>query len=210
MELLCVSDWIDPLIYSERMKYRMENVDIIISCGDVSTNYLDFIMSELNKPLFLVVGNHVGRSKIKKTFLGSPKLEVPQCFNNLHLKVFKYKGVLLTGFQGCVWYNGGPFQYKQWEVYLRMLKIVPRLIYNKIVHKRFIDIFVSHAAPYGIGDQEDPCHQGLKAFNLFIKLFKPKLFLHGHIHLYDRNKGREKNLGETRIINCSGFVRTKY
>ena len=211
MQILCVSDWIDPLIYSERLKDRMSDVDIIVSCGDVSLNYLDFIMSMLDKPLFFVFGNHVsGPNKTEHRPYEAKKSEAPYCFNNLHLKVYKIDNVLITGFQGSVWYNGGPYQYRQWEVYLLMLKIIPRLIFNKIFHKRYIDIFVAHAAPFGVGDLPDQCHQGLKAFNLFIKWFKPKLFLHGHIHLFDRNEKRINYLYDTKIINCSGFVKTSY
>jgi uncharacterized protein len=209
MQILCVSDWIDPLIYSERMKYRMNDVDIIISCGDVSMNYLDFIMSELDKPLFFVNGNHVSGHSGENGQYDVQKPENPCCFKNLHLKVYKSDGILITGFQGSLWYNGGPYQYRQWQVYLMLLKIVPRLIFNKIFYKRYVDVFVSHAAPFGIGDLPDRCHQGLKAFNLFIKLFKPKLFLHGHIHLFDRNEKRINRLDDTKIINVSGFVKTE-
>jgi Icc-related predicted phosphoesterase len=81
------------------------------------------------------------------------------------------------------------------------------MILNKIRYGRFLDIFVAHAAPYGIGDGPDPCHRGLKAFNLIIKWFKPSYFLHGHIHLYDRNENRVKVEGRTRVINCSGYYR---
>ncbi len=88
MKILCVSDWIDPVIYSENMKERMKDVDLVISCGDISMGYLDFIMSELNKPVFFVVGNHVNYNRIKKTFLGGYKLEYPDCFFNLHLISF--------------------------------------------------------------------------------------------------------------------------
>jgi uncharacterized protein len=208
MEILAVSDWIDPLIYSERMKERMKDVDLVISCGDISMSYLDFIMSELNKQVYFVVGNHVGKSKIKRTFVGGYKLEAPECFKNLHLKCYNHEGLLISGFQGCIWYNGGPFQYRQFSVYLGLLKLLPRLIYNKIRYKRFIDVFVTHASPYGVGDQIDPCHVGLKAFNLFIKLFRPKLFLHGHIHIMDRNQDRVTEYHGTKVINCSGFHRT--
>ena len=59
MNILVVSDWEEQLIYSEKMKYRMNDIDLVISCGDLSFSYLDFIMSELNKPVFYVVGNHL-------------------------------------------------------------------------------------------------------------------------------------------------------
>jgi len=210
MKILCVSDWIESIIYSDQMKYRMSDVDMIISCGDIATGYLDFIMSELNKPLYCVVGNHITTKNIKKNYLGQIVVDTPTCFNNLHLKFYKQNGVLLTGFQGTVWYNGGPFQYKQWEVYFKLFTLVPRLIYNKIKYGRYLDIFVAHSAPYKVGDLDDPCHTGLKAFNLFIKIFKPKLFLHGHIHINDRNQKRERFYYDTKVINCSGYLKVEF
>ena len=66
MNILVVSDWIDHLIYSEKMKSRMSDVDLVISCGDLPFNYLDFVMSELNKPVFYVVGNHLEDKYYKK------------------------------------------------------------------------------------------------------------------------------------------------
>jgi Icc-related predicted phosphoesterase len=210
MKILCVSDWIESVIYSEQMKYRMSDVDMIISCGDIAIGYLDFIMSELNKPLYYVVGNHITTKSIKKNYLGQIVVNIPACFNDLHLKFYNQNGVLITGFQGTIWYNDGPFQYKQWEVYLKLLTLVPRLIYNKIKYGKYLDVFVAHSAPYKIGDLDDLCHTGLKAFNLFIKIFKPKLFLHGHIHIHDRNQIRERLYYDTRVINCSGYSKVEF
>lgn len=208
MTILGLSDWIDPLIYSEKMKYRMKDVDLIISCGDVNSNYLDFVMSELNKPLLYVVGNHVNHEDYEKDFSGKFLLHIPRCFKNLHLKMYNIDGVLITGFQGSNWYNGGPFQYRQFEVFFKLITLLPKLIFNRIVYGRFLDIFVTHAPPYGVGDKKDQCHRGLKAFNLFIKLFSPQLHLHGHVHIYDINKNREKIYSKTKVINCSGFFKT--
>ncbi|MCG8571061.1 MAG: metallophosphoesterase [Spirochaetes bacterium] len=205
MKILVVSDWIDQLIYSEKMKYRMKDIDIVISCGDLSFQYLDFIMSELNKPLYYVVGNHVSRRSFKKNEFGDLVSDFPKCFKNLHLKHYKEDGKLMAGFEGCVWYNGGPFQYRQWKVYFYLLKMIPRLLFNKIIYGRYLDIFVAHSPPYKVGDREDPCHTGLKAFNWFIKVFKPKVFLHGHVHLYNRNVEKVIRYYETDVINCSGF-----
>lgn len=209
MNILCISDWIDPIIYSEKLKYRMQDIDLIISCGDLSVNYLDFIMSELNKPLFYVVGNHNNPKDYIKLPGGRAKVNIPQCFKNCHLKSYRVNNLLIAGFEGSVWYNGGPFQYKHWEVYISLLKLIPGLIYNKIVHGRFLDVFVAHSPPYQVGDRPDPCHNGLKGFNWFIKKFKPEFFIHGHIHLYDRNSEREIIYHNTKVINISGFYKLK-
>lgn len=207
MKILVVADWIDPLIYSEHLKDRMSDVDIIVGCGDLTFGYLDFIMSELDKPVFFVTGNHVEENNLCLSSLGVSKLKTPEHFKNLHLKIYKTNGILIGGFQGSVWYNGGVFQYRQWEVYVAMLKMLPRLLFNKIFYGRFIDVFVTHAPPYGIGDLPDPCHTGIKAFNLFIKLFKPRLMLHGHVHLLDRNAQKVREYHGTQVINCTGYYK---
>jgi Icc-related predicted phosphoesterase len=205
MKILCVSDWIDQLIYSEKMKYRMQDIDLVISCGDLSFNYLDFIMSELNKPLCYVVGNHVSMRSFSKDVLGDTSLNAPKCFKNLHLSFYKYKKILFCGFEGSVWYNGGPFQYKQWQVYWRLFGLLPHLLFNKIFYGRYLDVFVAHSPPYKVGDRDDTCHTGIKAFNWLIRVFKPQLFLHGHIHLYDKNETKVIKYYATDVINCSGF-----
>ena len=175
MNILVVSDWEEQLIYSEKMKYRMNDIDLVISCGDLSFSYLDFIMSELNKPVFYVVGNHLSDKYYKRNMENKAILQVPACFNNLHLKSYTLnKTLLIAGFEGSGWYNGGPFQYQQWEVFVYLIKLFPKLIYNKLKYGRFLDIFVTHAPLYHVGDLPDLCHRGLKGFNWFLRLFKPK------------------------------------
>jgi Icc-related predicted phosphoesterase len=208
MNILVVSDWEEQLIYSEKMKYRMNDIDLVISCGDLSFSYLDFIMSELNKPVFYVVGNHLSDKYYKRNMENKAILQVPACFNNLHLKSYTLnKNLLIAGFEGSGWYNGGPFQYQQWEVFVYLIKLFPKLIYNKLKYGRFLDIFVTHAPLYHVGDLTDLCHRGLKGFNWFLRLFKPKYHLHGHIHIHDINQSREKDYHGTKVINCSGFYK---
>ncbi|HBD96143.1 MAG: hypothetical protein A2015_07420 [Spirochaetes bacterium GWF1_31_7] len=209
MNILAISDWIDPLIYSEKLKYRMSDIDLIISCGDISVNYMDFVMSELNKPLLFVVGNHINPKNYTMSIGEKARVNIPSCFKNCHLKMHTINGVIISGFEGSVWYNGGPFQYRQWEVFFKLLALIPRLCINKLIYGKYIDIFVAHSPPFKIGDLPDPCHNGLKAFNWFIKTFKPQFFIHGHVHLLDRNAIREIQYHNTKVINCSGFYKIK-
>jgi len=58
MKVLCVSDQIDPLVYSSNIKERYKDIDLVISAGDLPMEYLDFIVSSLNKPVLFVFGNH--------------------------------------------------------------------------------------------------------------------------------------------------------
>ena len=53
-KILCISDQIDPVIYSKDIKEKYGDVDFIISAGDLPIDYLDFVQSSLNKPLYFV------------------------------------------------------------------------------------------------------------------------------------------------------------
>jgi Icc-related predicted phosphoesterase len=64
---------------------------------------------------------------------------------------------------------------------------------------------VTHAPPWGIHDQNDRAHQGVKAFNWLIKTFQPTLHLHGHIHVYTPMVTTETMVGNTLVLNTFGY-----
>ena len=117
-------------------------------------------------------------------------------------RIVREKGLLIGGLGGSIWYNGEENQYTDIHMYFKVIKLIPRLIWNRIFYRRFIDILVTHAPPYRINDCPDRCHTGFKAFRWFIKAFKPKYLIHGHIHLYDCNSSRETKYCNTEVINA--------
>ena len=84
--------------------------------------------------------------------------------------------------------------------------MVPKLILNKLIHGRYIDVLVTHAPPAGIHDQKDHTHQGFKAFNWLLKVFKPAYHFHGHIHIYDSDTVKETTFQATKIINTFSLL----
>jgi Icc-related predicted phosphoesterase len=66
-------------------------------------------------------------------------------------------------------------------------------------------VFVSHAPPWKMNDQDDLPHQGIKAFVWFNRRFQPAYHLHGHVHLYRQDAIRVVQYGKTRIVNTCGF-----
>lgn len=86
-----------------------------------------------------------------------------------------------------------------------VLSLAPRLLRNRIRYGRYLDIFVAHAPPWGIHDKEDLPHRGIRAFRWLIDVFKPALFLHGHIHIYQKYEVTETQIGPTRIVNTFGY-----
>ena len=218
MKILCVSDQIDPLVYSSLAKERFASVDAILCAGDLPSDYIDFIVSTLNKPAFFIFGNHNLTEfryyhKQKKAHKGAhPTLRQEISildmkgsfgatyagFKNLrdkHLliedsKTHKIRPLLISGVSGSMRYNNGLNQYTERQMKIALLKMVPGLLWNKIRYGKYLDIFLTHASPRHIHDKEDPCHRGFECFNWFIKKFAPSYLIHGHIHLYDANDQR--------------------
>jgi len=182
---------------------RFSDVDLVISCGDLPYFYLEYIMTMLNVPLYFVRGNHASRLEYASS--GVPRTSPWGAFD-LDQKVHKDEsGLLLAGLEGSVRYNNGPYQYTQNEYWYKIFRLVPGLLFNKLMYGRYLDIFVTHASPYRIHDMDDRAHQGAKAFNWLISVFKPTYHLHGHIHVYRQDTITQTQVDQTTVINTYGY-----
>ena len=214
MKLLCISDESDPLIYSKNIGSRYADIDLVISAGDLPIKYYEFIISSLNKPLYFVFGNHnleqmsvyeSNPQTILQYGTGDGKMQIVTTFGGDYIDGkdlrIKKNNLIIAGLGGAMRYNNGKHQFTEREVFFRMLRMAPKLLFNRIVHGRYLDILVTHAAPLGLGDDTDRCHQGFSTFLTFMQWFKPKYLLHGHIHLHDLNANRHHVYKRTKIIN---------
>ncbi|MDR2467932.1 MAG: metallophosphoesterase [Spirochaetaceae bacterium] len=211
MKLLCVSDEIDPQIYSSSIKERFSDVDLILSAGDVPLDYLEFISSSLNRPLLFVFGNHClgDYAAYQSAGAQSLALNITSYFESEPIapsmyaggKVVKESGLLIAGLGGSMRYSRGANQWTNTAMRLRIFKLIPRLVYNKICYGRCLDILLTHAPPEGIHDKDDPCHRGFKDFLWFMRIFKPRYLIHGHIHVYDADTVRRTDYFGTTVIN---------
>jgi len=198
MKILSVSDQVDPRIYSEALKERHNDVSFVLSCGDLPYEYLEYITSGLNKPLYFVHGNHDLYKKVKQDNTRS----FPLGGDNLHRKIYRKHGLLMAGIEGSIRYNRKTrYQYTQGEMWGHVFRLVPGLLFNKFLYGRFLDIFVTHAPPRGIHEGKDWTHQGIKAFRWLIDTFKPAYHIHGHIHVYRPDTVKETQTGKTLVIN---------
>ncbi|MFW5799606.1 MAG: metallophosphoesterase family protein [Spirochaetota bacterium] len=222
MKFLTISDVVLDNLYSEHIKDRFHNIDAVLACGDLPHNYIDYIISMLDVPLYFVLGNHDTyyynfereRNKYRLDFYPSlfPTIQIERnvyklSFGgiNLHMKIVDFNGVLIGGLEGSMRYNNKILQYTESEMWWNMVKMVPKLIFNKVTKGRYIDILITHAPPFGIHDQEDPCHKGFKTFLTFMKLFRPKYLIHGHIHLYDNYTAIKDTYKDTIVLNTYGY-----
>jgi hypothetical protein len=209
VKVLCVADHIDPLVYSVQAKARFKEVGLVLGAGDLPLEYYSFIVSSLNVPLLFIYGNHnlshleAYRRKNDislRTLDDDPASAVGAVFlEDRHRREGK---LLVAGLGGSMRYNNGGNQFTEWQMMVRVLKLAPRLWWNKLVHGRFLDILLTHAPPRGIHDRDDKCHWGFKAFLTFMKWFQPRYLVHGHIHLYELNEVRRTTYLKTEVVNC--------
>jgi len=129
----------------------------------------------------------------------------------IFLIYLKKNRILIVGLGGSMVYNFGKHQYSEIQMTFRIIKLFPKLIFNKIVYGRFLDIFITHSPPRGIHDDiKDKVHTGFKCFLWFMRLFKPKYLIHGHIHLYDINANRVTFYSKTKVINAYNYYIFNY
>jgi Icc-related predicted phosphoesterase len=204
MKILAVSDIVVDWIYSPTMRLLLSDTELAIGCGDLPFDYLEFILSSLDIPLFYVHGNH-SRLEPEGKLVGYKSLG-SVC---IHCKVIRYRDYTIAGVDGSLKYNTGNYQYTQTEMWLNVIKLVPSLLLNRINYGRFLNVFVSHAPPWGIHDGTDLPHQGIKAFRWLDAQFQPDYHLHGHIHVYRPDMITESEFGKTRVINTYGYQQIK-
>ncbi len=201
MKILTLSDIVVPYLYASQVKDVIGPVDLIIDCGDLPVDYLDYVVHMLDGTLFYVRGNHAEAFQITDQGIHPAK----RGGINLHRHVLNFHGLLLAGIEGSGRYRPGPFQYSQVHMWLFVLRLVPALLLNRMRYGRYLDIFVSHAPPFGINDQPDLPHRGIKAFLWLDQVFQPAYHFHGHIHIYRPDAIAESRIGRTRVINTFGY-----
>lgn len=188
MKILLVADKIHKALYDYFEPERWEDVDLILSAGDLKSNYLQFLVTLIRgAPLYYIRGNH------DKKYKKNPPLG---CVD-IHGRIVEYKGLKILGLEGSRWYNGKGVQYKERQMWWEVAKIWPRLKFGDR-----IDIVLTHNPALGLNDGKGHAHKGFKSFKYIIDTFKPRYFIHGHQHLSYAMRERIINYKDTQIINA--------
>jgi Icc-related predicted phosphoesterase len=226
MDILAVSDAqvksLETMIVGAKSK--LKSIEMIVSCGDLDRDYIEFLVDGLNQELFFVSGNHLGclekdefsDESFYENVWGKERLfREKQTIRiagkkDLHGRVVAFKNYYIAGFGGSKWYSGWGNEFRESE----MAKIV-RSVIRKIVLLRLSDkllkrpareiIVVSHAPVSGIHDMSDACHSGFECFKKALKELSPVLWLHGHVHLNDNSKNSATVVGKTTVVNVYGY-----
>lgn len=202
MKILTVSDTIERRLYNPNCRELVPKIDLILSCGDLPFYYLEFLVTMFNVPLYYVFGNHHTRPML--TAQGEERQTPGGCVN-VDNRIVEYKGLLIGGLEGSMLYNYGPKQYSEAQMFWKIVRLKPRLWKNAFLKNRPLDILITHAPPAGIHDKPDLCHRGFKSFRKFIVTYRPRYFIHGHIHHYGLQEQWRTRYQETIVINTSGY-----
>ena len=200
MKILAVSDAVAGQLTASAIPKRFQDVDLVLSCGDLPLDYMEHLVCRIGRgTLFYVNGNHVQKDVLLAN--GSRKSEPEGCIN-LHRRVVNYRGLLVGGLEGSMKYNSGAHQYSELQMSTNALMMLPTLGLNRLRYGRGVDVMISHAAPRGIHDEPDLCHQGFGAFLGMMRRHRPLYWLHGHIHIYRQDTVRVTRYLDTTVVNA--------
>lgn len=194
MKILVIADEEQKALWDFFTPDKVEGVDLIISCGDLAPNYLEFLVTMCNCDVLYVHGNH--DRKYEKT--------PPEGCIDIEDKVYDYNGLRILGLGGSMRYKPGSCMYTEEEMRRRIDKLRP-----EIALKNGFDILVTHAPALGYGDLEDLPHKGFACFNDLLERWHPKYMLHGHVHkAYGRDFQRERQhpSGTVLVNACGSYI----
>lgn len=192
MRILAVSDIESKVLWDFYDRKLTEGVSLIVSCGDLKKEYLEFLVTMVNCPLLYVRGNHDER------YHTSPP-EGCECIEETLATV---QGLRILGLGGSMRYRDGEDMYTEEQMSRRVRKTR-----RQIKKAGGIDLFVTHAPAYGYGDLPDHAHRGFQCFNELLEECRPLLMLHGHVHQeYGHSFQREHHHPScTKIMNVYGY-----
>ena len=188
MKILALSDEKVKYFYDYYQPGRLKEYDLILACGDLPKNYLEFIVTMANCPVLYVHGNHDDR------LLTDP----PEGCTCIDGELFIYKGIRILGLGGSYRYNNGINMYTEAEMTRRIKKLMPKLWWHKGV-----DLIVTHAAVKDVSDLNNISHRGFECFRDLMDKYEPKYLVHGHVHRnYGPNIPQVRMYGETKVVNA--------
>jgi Calcineurin-like phosphoesterase len=214
--LLAVADEVDHTLYSGSVSRLAP--DLIVACGDLPFDYLEYLLTMLNVPLLFVPGNHDPDLKTKPAGIDPEDFTRPFMFSrmsrepagppgclNVDARVFDCGGLRIAGLGGSMRYKPGPNQYTERQMRLRTLGLEARALWRRSRDRPPVDILATHSPALGVGDGDDPPHRGFACFHHLMRTLSPRVHIHGHVHPYGRMVPRRR-LGNTEVVNVVGHT----
>lgn len=209
VQVLAVSDEVDEALCADAGRAR--GAEVILACGDLPFDYLDYLMNELELPLVFVPGNHdvdirgyrVARSGLTLRAGLPEEAPWPPGAVNADGRVVDVAGLRIAGLGGCLRYSVGPNQYSERQQARRARALARRARRPGGRAGRGVDVLLTHAPPRGVGDGDDLPHRGFDCLHRLAPRLGAQLLLHGHVHPFGEGTPDLK-VGETVVRNVVG------
>jgi uncharacterized protein len=196
VKILFVSDTIVPQLENAvNLRRRYADIQLIVSCGDLSAAYLEYITSVLSVPLLYVRGNH-----------DEMYTREPPGGTDLHRQIHLFEGLSFAGLEGCIRYNDGKIQYSELDMARMVIGFGPRLLLRRITRGFGVDVLVTHSPAKGIHDGEDRPHRGFRSLLWFLRWYRPRYMVHGHVHTIDNRVATRTDYQHTHIVNINPYT----
>ncbi|UCF10575.1 MAG: metallophosphoesterase family protein [Candidatus Bipolaricaulota bacterium] len=206
MRVLAVSDVVREILYTPAVRTHCTGVELILSCGDLPADYLEYLVTLLNVPLLYVHGNHDRPThRADGTIASGPRGGVNADARVTRVSSRSGQPLIVAGLEGSHFYNGGPHQYTEREMHAKARRLSARLLVSRIRHRHGLDVLITHAAPAGIHDGTDRAHQGFHAFRKLIERWQPRWAIHGHVHPSYGYDTAPREVGRTTVVNVFGY-----
>lgn len=187
MKILLLADKECPALWDHYQPGRLDGIDLIISCGDLNSAYLSFLVTMGRAPVLYVHGNHDAKYEFRP----------PEGCDCIEDDLVSVNGVRILGLGGSLVYTGGAHQYTERQMARRIRKL-----WWKLRRAGGVDIVVTHAPAKGYGDADDYAHRGFECLLKLVDRWSPRYLVHGHVHMNYKNGPRILRRGETTIINA--------
>jgi Icc-related predicted phosphoesterase len=219
--ILAIADEVADPLYGPALERLAP--DVVLSCGDLPFEYLEYIVTVLSVPLLYVPGNHdpdlrrhraeeyaehrhdlligSGTSPDRALVRAYAPPPGPEGCVNVDGRIAQAAGLVVAGLGGSVNYAPGPNRYAQAEMRRRALRLQARTMLGRPFGGGRVDVLITHSPPLGVGDEpDDPAHVGFAAFRPLVRRLRPRLMLHGHVHPHGRARP-DHVLNGTRVVN---------
>ncbi|MCD7750539.1 MAG: metallophosphoesterase [Lachnospiraceae bacterium] len=188
MKILAIADEESRLLWDYYKEGCLDGVDLILSAGDLSSDYLEFLVTMTNLPIYYIHGNHDIRYDVK----------APGGCTCIDDDLIVVNGIRILGLGGSMCYSKKKYQYTDKQMKRRVFRLLP-----KIWRYHGFDILLTHSPARGLHDAEDLPHRGFEIFNWLLTKFKPKYFIYGHVHqTYGGKYARYDKVEDTELINA--------
>ena len=150
LKILAIADVEERSLWSTGVDQRFKDVDLMLAAGDLDADYLEYLVTVINKPLLYVHGNH-DEGYVHKAPRGCI------CVDDA---AYVYRGLRVVGLGGSRRYREGTYMYTERQMRRRV-----RRVSRQVRMLGGFDLLLAHAPALGVGDMDDipPLAQRVRA-----------------------------------------------